>query len=43
MSCVKSKRKELLESAESETEQTRIDDSTSWNVAKDLQYVPVEA
>ena len=23
--------------------QTRIDDSTSWNVAKDLQYVPVEA
>ena len=22
--------------------QTRIDDSTSWNVSKDLQYVPVE-
>ena len=32
------------EQLESELEkQTRIDDSTSWNVAKDLQYVPVEA
>ena len=39
---LRKKRKEQLESAESETEQTRIDDSTSWEVAKDLQYVPVE-
>ena len=32
------KRKEQLESELEK--QTRIDDSTSWNVAKDLQYVP---
>ena len=34
------KRKKELESELEK--QTRIDDSTSWNVAKDLQYVPVE-
>ena len=34
------KRKEQLKSELEK--QTRIDDSTSWNVAKDLQYVPVE-
>ena len=34
------KRQEELES--DLEKQTRIDDSTSWDVSKDLQYVPVE-
>ena len=39
---------ELLKKQQKELEsdldkQTRIDDSTSWNVSKDLQYVPVES
>ena len=36
---LREKRKEQLES--DLEKQTRIDDSTSWDVAKDLQYVPV--
>ena len=36
---LREKRKEQLESVE---KQTSIDDSISWDVAKDLQYVPVE-
>ena len=36
--------KKRQEEMESDLEkQTRIDDSTSWNVSKDLQYVPVES
>ena len=38
---LREKRKELLES-NSEKQTTRIDDSTSWDVAKDFQYIPVE-
>ena len=34
------KRQEELES--DLEKQTRIDDSTMWDVSKDLQYVPVE-
>ena len=37
---LRKKRKEQLES--DLEKQTTIDDSTSWDVAKDLQYVPVE-
>ena len=37
-------RKKRQEELESDLEkQTRIDDSTNWNVSKDLQYVPVES
>ena len=36
--------KKRQEEMESDLEkQTRIDDSTSWNVSKDLQYVPAES
>ena len=38
---LREKRKEQLESSDLE-KQTSIDDSISWDVAKDLQYVPVE-
>ena len=37
---LRKKRKKELES--DLEKQTGIDDSTSWDVAKDLQYIPVE-